>query len=63
MSTDAPPPLLTIREAADRFHIARSTAYRLAATGELPTHRLGRSLRVRADEVAALTTRPATKDP
>jgi excisionase family DNA binding protein len=40
---------LTVEEAADLLGIGRSLAYRLAASGELPTVRLGRRIVVPAD--------------
>lgn len=39
-------PTVSIDEAADFLHIGRSTAYEAARTGELPTLRFGRRLRV-----------------
>ncbi len=40
------PLLLRPAEVADVLGIARSRAYRLCSTGELPTVRLGKSVRV-----------------
>jgi excisionase family DNA binding protein len=40
------PQLLTIEEAAQRLRIGRTKAYEMAATGELPTVRLGRLVRI-----------------
>lgn len=45
---DDAPLLLTVPEAARRLHIGRSTAWELAARRELPTVRIGRSVRVPA---------------
>jgi len=50
--TDSVPLTLTVPEAARRyFGLGRKAAYALAAKGELPTIRIGRTLRV---PVAAL---------
>ena len=43
--------LLRVTEAAERLSLSRSRAYELIASGELPSVRIGRSLRV---PVAAL---------
>jgi excisionase family DNA binding protein len=40
------PLVVTVGEAADLLRISRAKAYRLAATGELPTVRVGATLRV-----------------
>ena len=40
--------LLTVREAADRLGIGRSTAYELIAAGDLETVHIGRACRVPA---------------
>lgn len=46
---------LTVSEAASVLGIGRSTAYRMASTGDLPTVRLGRrSWRVSAPALVAL---------
>ena len=43
---------LTVREVADYFSIARSTAYDLISSGELEAKRFGkRTIRVHVDEV------------
>jgi excisionase family DNA binding protein len=47
------PGLLTVDEAAAYLRISRAKAYQLAATGELPTVRMGRSVRVRRDRLMA----------
>lgn len=41
--------LLTVREAADRLGIGRSTAYELIAAGRLETVHIGRACRVPVD--------------
>lgn len=38
--------LLTVSEAARRLSLGRATAYRLVQTGELPSVRVGRAVRV-----------------
>ena len=43
--------LLTVREAADRLGIGRSTAYELIASGRLETVHIGRACRVPVDAV------------
>lgn len=47
------PTLLTVPEAARRLALGRATAYRLVQTGDLPSVRIGRTVRVPA---AALDT-------
>ena len=44
----------TVTEAAELLGLGRSTAYELAATGELPTVRLGRRLMVTRPALTAL---------
>lgn len=41
--------VITVPEAARRLGIGRSAAYAAAVTGELPTIRIGRSVRVPLD--------------
>lgn len=51
-------PLLTVAEFADRFRIARSTAYLLVTTGEVKTLRVGRrQIRITAAEADAFEQR------
>ena len=49
--TVAPPDrsILTVEEVAAFLRISRAKAYSLAASGDLPTVRVGRSVRVRRD--------------
>jgi excisionase family DNA binding protein len=47
------PALLTIEELARFLRISRAKAYELAARGEIPTVRMGRSVRVRRDRLEA----------
>ena len=51
--TPTEPTLLTIPEASDYLRLSRSQTYSLAARGELPVVRIGRSVRVRRDKLAA----------
>ena len=46
-----PSPLLTVEEVAGITRLAKSTIYKLAATGELPSVKLRRRVLFRADEV------------
>lgn len=47
----AEPALITVEEAARYLRISRGKAYAMAASGELPTVRMGRSIRVRRDRL------------
>ena len=51
--------MLTIPEAAKRLRLGRSTVYHLAQRGELPSVRIGRSVRVRGDKLDAWLDRQA----
>jgi excisionase family DNA binding protein len=48
-----PSPLLTIDEAAHFLRLSRGKTYQLAQSGELPTVRMGRSVRIRRDRLEA----------
>lgn len=48
------PLVLTVEQAAEALQIGRTCAYELARSGELPTVRLGRSLRVPRHQLEAL---------
>lgn len=48
------PAVLTVPEAAQLLRIGRGAAYEAARTGELPTVRIGRTLRVPRHALAAL---------
>jgi excisionase family DNA binding protein len=50
---DQMPVLLTIEEAASYLRLSRAKVYSMAACGELPAVRLGRSVRVRRDRLDA----------
>jgi PTS system nitrogen regulatory IIA component len=52
-TTLQPEPLLTVDEAARFLRISRAKAYEMAQRGELPTVRMGRSVRVRRDRLEA----------
>ena len=45
--------LLTVNEVADLFRVSSMTVYRLIRSGELPAVRVGRSYRVREDDLDA----------
>ena len=44
--------LLRVGEAAERLSVSRSKAYQLVQSGEIPSIRLGRSLRVPVEALA-----------
>lgn len=50
-------PLLTVNEAAAKFRIGRTLVYKLMEQGELGYVKIGRTRRVRMDEVDALIAR------
>lgn len=52
--------LLTISEAAHALSLGRSKSYELVSSGELAIVRVGRAVRVPADEVRALVERLRT---
>ncbi len=52
--------LLRIEEAADEMRIGRSKAYALARSGELPTVRIGRSVRISREALERFVTERAT---
>lgn len=45
------PALLTVAEVAELFRVSSMTVYRLIRNGELPAVRVGRSYRVRDDDL------------
>lgn len=47
------PEILTVDEVSRLLRISRAKAYNLVATGELPSIRMGRSVRVRRDRLEA----------
>ena len=48
------PRLLTVRQVQELLHIDRSTIYRMASDGRLPSIRVGKQLRFSAAEISAL---------
>lgn len=50
--TTAESGLLTVDEVATYLRISRAKAYQLVAAGDLPSVRMGRSVRVRRDKLA-----------
>lgn len=53
MDVKVEPMLLTMEEVARVLRVSRGKAYSMAARDELPTVRLGRSVRVRRDKLDA----------
>lgn len=55
MKSQAPeaPALLTIPQVADLLQLSRSQVYQMAASRELPTVRIGRSVRVHRERLDA----------
>ena len=53
MPTMIEPLLMSLEETARLLRISRGKAYQMAATGELPVVRMGRSVRVRRDRLQA----------
>lgn len=57
ITTNDPPapltPLLTVREAADVLRVSERTLWTLTHSGELPSVRVGRSVRYDANDLAA----------
>ncbi len=54
MATNAPgtePEFMTVAEVAARMRVSKMTVYRLLHGGELPAVRVGRSFRVREEDV------------
>ncbi len=46
--------LLSIQEVADRLNLSTKTIRRMIADGRLPSHRIGRSIRVQPGDLATL---------
>jgi excisionase family DNA binding protein len=55
--------LLTVPEAAHALGVGRSQMYALLASHQVPQLRLGRSIRVPADELAAWVKRQVPSEP
>lgn len=52
-SADGAPSLVEAPEVAQRYKVSKRTVYRLAASGAIPSYRVGRSLRFDLDEVGS----------
>ena len=52
MASAVPYDLLTPREVAEVMRVSTMTVYRLIKSGELPAIRVGKHLRIRANDVA-----------
>lgn len=50
--------LLTPYEVADHFGVSRQCIYKACREGRLPCIRVGKSIRIRAEDVATFVTRP-----
>ena len=48
---EAKPPYLTVAEVAGQLRVSNMTVYRLVQSGELAAVRVGRSYRIREDDV------------
>ena len=46
-----PSSLLSVRDAADYYHVSQQTVRRLIKAGKLKTYRVGRQLRIDMDEL------------
>lgn len=44
-------PFVTVTEVADQLRVSSMTVYRLVQSGQLPAVRVGRSYRIRAEDV------------
>lgn len=53
MTIATEPLLISLEETARLLRISRGKAYAMAATGDLPVVRMGRSVRVRRDRLEA----------
>lgn len=59
VSTERLPALLTVTRAAELLGISRASAYRYAASGELPVRRLGGRVYVITSRLLAMVGRDA----
>jgi len=50
-SGDAKPRFVTVAEVADQLRVSNMTVYRLVQSGQLAAVRVGRSYRIREDDV------------
>jgi excisionase family DNA binding protein len=53
--------LLTVNEVADLLRVSRMTVYRLIKTGEMPALRVGRSYRLREEDIHSYLTERYTE--
>ena len=53
--------LLTATEVADLMRVSRMTVYRMIKTGEMPAVRVGRSYRLRSEDVDTYLTERYTE--
>lgn len=51
MQPDDPPRFVTVSEVAEQLRVSNMTVYRLVQSGQLPAVRVGRSYRIRAEDV------------
>ncbi|HEY2812449.1 MAG TPA: helix-turn-helix domain-containing protein [Acidimicrobiales bacterium] len=52
---------LTVHEVADQLRVSTMTVYRLIKGGELPAARIGKSFRLREDDVDAFIAKQYTE--
>ena len=45
------PAVLTVEELAKYLHVGRNTAYNLVKSGEIPSIKIGRQIRIASDDV------------
>lgn len=57
VTANAPDVFLTVRQVADWLNVAPATAYRLTESGQLPSFRIRRAVRVRRVDVEAYLTK------
>lgn len=56
-------PFITAREAAEMLGYALQTVYNKSSSGELPSYRIGRTLRFRRSELEELVVRGGLVEP
>ena len=52
---------MTVNEVADLLRVSRMTVYRMIKTGEMPAVRVGRSYRLRSEDVDTYLTERYTE--
>lgn len=52
---------MTVNEVADLLRVSRMTVYRLIKTGEMPALRVGRSYRLREEDIHSYLTERYTE--